>query len=365
MSTRREFIAKAAISAGAVAAATCLGGAAPASTCVRARYWHEMGDAVKCDLCPNACLLQPDQVSTCRVRQNKGGVLVTNGYANPCSVHTDPIEKKPLYHVLPGAKAFSIAVAGCNFRCKNCQNYTISQVSPLETSNEYLPPEQVVEQAKSEGARAIAYTYSEPTVWFEYMYDTAKLARQAGLRNVMVSNGYMNEGPMADLAKYMDAMNVDLKGFDEQVYHKLNAGNLPPILNALKVAHKNGVWIEVGTLVVPQWSDNLDNIRKMCAWIRENLGEQTPFHLLRFFPLYQLSYLFPTSTETLVAAQKIAHEEGLVHVYIGNVAGMDQNTYCPSCKTVVVRREGYLILGTHIKNGGCEKCGAKIAGIWA
>jgi pyruvate formate lyase activating enzyme len=289
---------------------------------------------------------------------------MTLGYADPCAIHVDPIEKKPFYHVTPGARAYSLAVAGCNFRCKNCQNWTISQSSPLDTRNYDLPPQKAVEEAKRSGCTAIAYTYSEPTVWFEYMYDTCKLARAAGLKNVWVTCGYINEGPLRELAQYLDAATVDLKSFDNRIYGRLNAGSLDPILRTLTTAQKLGIWIEVSNLIVPEWSDDPGMIRAMCAWIRANLGEETPMHFLRFFPMHLLANLPPTPEGTMRAAAKIALEEKLKYVYVGNVAGADQSTYCPSCGNAVVERAGFLVTRVAVRNGTCSHCGRKLRGLW-
>jgi pyruvate formate lyase activating enzyme len=309
-------------------------------------------------------MLAPGATGICRVRQNVNGTLMTHGYANPCAVHVDPIEKKPLYHMLPGSRSFSIAVAGCNLRCLNCQNYTISQVSPQDTETMYLPPEKVVEEAEKNGCISIAYTYSEPTVWYEYMYDTAKLARSAGLKNCMITCGYISREPLAKLAEYMDAANIDLKSYDSSIYGKLNAGQLQPVLDAIVQSVKAGMWVEVTNLVVPQWTDNLDMIRAMCGWLAENAGAGVPLHFSRFHPMHKLAHLSPTPTGVLESARDIARKQGIQYVYIGNVAGLDSNTYCPGCGKPLVRRRGYLISGLDIVNGACRFCKTKIPGIW-
>jgi pyruvate formate lyase activating enzyme len=346
---------------GAVSAPKTLWSASAAKT---ALFWHPMGDAIACELCPHGCILKEGKTGKCRTRQNIGGSLVTHAYSNPCALHVDPIEKKPFYHFLPATRAYSLAIAGCNLRCLNCQNYTISQRSPDETDTRYLPPEKVVGEAIAEGCSSIAYTYSEPTVWFEYMFDTAKNARGAGLKNVMVTSGFINEAPLRELSKYMDAVTLDVKSFSNDIYQKLNAGKLEPVLHSLEVAKKCGIWVEVSTLVVPGWTDDPGMIRKFCAWIKVNLGPGTPLHFLRFFPMYKLSNLYPTPTETLLSAQKIAREEGLSFVYVGNVAEADSNTYCPSCKKPVIVRDGYLIKKVEIKKGLCSYCKTKINGVW-
>jgi pyruvate formate lyase activating enzyme len=290
--------------------------------------------------------------------------MILLGYANPCAVHVDPIEKKPLYHVLPGARAYSIAVAGCPFRCLNCQNHTISQASPLETRNTHLPPYAVVEQAVKNNCTTIAYTYSEPIAWYEYMYDTAKIARQAGLKNLWITCGYISETPLVELAKYIDAANIDLKGFDPKVYLELNAGKLEHILRTIKLARENGMWVELTNLIVPEWTDKLPVIRQLCQWVVKEVGRDVPLHFSRFHPENKLAHLPPTPKDVLLSAVKIAEEEGIRYVYVGNVAGLDFDTRCPSCHRPIIQRTGYMVRTYDIKNGACAHCGTKIAGIW-
>lgn len=330
----------------------------------KAKYWHLAGNNVVCDLCPNGCVLSEGNTGLCRNRLNTGSILYTIGYSNPCAVHVDPVEKKPLYHFYPGAKTYSVAIAGCNLRCKNCQNFEISQSSPLETRNIFLPPQSIVDEAQKNGCPVIAFTYSEPSVWFEYMIDTAKLARKSGLKTVLVSNGFLNNAPFEELSAFVDGAHFDLKSFDDNVYHDLSAGSLAPVLSTLELARKKNIWIEIVNLVIPGWSDNLDVIRKMCKWINSKLGSNTPVHFTRFFPLYQLANLYPTPEEPLVKARQIALEENLKFVYIGNMPGTDSNTYCPKCHELLVERNGYVITGYFLKQGNCSKCGSKIAGVW-
>ncbi len=330
----------------------------------KARFWEAKGDSVSCKLCPRSCTIRPGATSPCRTRKNSNGTLITVGYANPCAVHVDPIEKKPLYHVLPGTKAYSVAIAGCNLRCKNCQNYTISQASPLETPNMNLPPQKVVEEAKRTGCTTIAYTYSEPIVWYEYMYDTAKLAHKAGLKNCMITCGYINSEPLKELAPYMDAVNIDLKSFSDDIYKKLNAGKLQPVLDTIKLSQSLGIWIEITNLIVPEWTDDPKMIREMCKWIVQSVGKEVPLHFSRFHPMYKLAHLYPTPTKILTSAKEIAKEEGLHYVYVGNVAGSDSNTYCPQCKKPLIKRYGYLVRSNKISHGKCSFCGYEIKGIW-
>ncbi|MFA5305474.1 MAG: AmmeMemoRadiSam system radical SAM enzyme [Candidatus Omnitrophota bacterium] len=332
-----------------------------------ALYWQAVGEkVVQCQLCPRRCILPPGQRGICTVRINKDGKLYSLGYGNPIAVHVDPIEKKPFFHVLPGTPAFSIAVAGCNMRCLFCQNWQISQSKPDETENYHMSPMDVVSAAKDAGSPFIVYTYTEPTVFYEYMLDICRLAKAQGLKNGMHSCGYINEEPLKELLKYMDAVNIDLKGFNKEFYNKMGMmAELEPVLATLKTIRKEGVWLEITNLIIPGQNDNPQEIRKMCLWIKENLGDEVPVHFSRFMPSFKLQNLPPTPTAKLEEAYDIAKEVGLKYVYIGNVPGHPQeNTYCPNCKKVVVGRIGYSILQNNIKEGKCKFCGYKIAGIW-
>jgi pyruvate formate lyase activating enzyme len=318
---------------------------------------------VRCLICPNQCTLTEGNESICRTKMAKDGKLYTLAYGNPCSIHVDPIEKKPLFHFYPSSRSFSVAIAGCTLACLNCQNWEISQVSPRETQNYDLFPEPLVNQAASSGVRSIAYTYSEPIAFYEYMYDTAKLARKRGIKNVLVSNGYINEKPLRDLAVYIDAANINLKSFSEEIYQKLNGGHLAPILRTLKILHEMGVWLEITNLIVPSWTDKPQMIRDMCAWIVDNGLEDYPLHFSRFFPLYQLTSLPYTPLSILEEAYGIAKEAGINYVYIGNVPNNKaENTFCPQCNKVILERKGFAILANHIKDSKCTFCGEKIAG---
>jgi len=285
--------------------------------------YKKLGQNVQCLLCPNACILQPGERSTCRARTNSGGKLYSLVYGNPCAYHVDPVEKKPLFHFLPGSSAFSIATAGCNFSCLNCQNWQISQFPPEETQNADMMPQKVVENALANKCSSVAYTYSEPSVFYEYMYDTSKLARDKGLSNLWITNGYMNEAPLKDLSRYLDAANVDLKSFDDKIYNKLNGGTLQPVLSTLKTLKQQNVWFEITNLVVPGYTDSLDMIREMSQWIYKNLGPDYPLHFSRFHPEYKLKNIAPTSVSVLESARNIAMDEGINYVYIGNVPGTD------------------------------------------
>lgn len=323
------------------------------------------GNSVQCGLCPRRCVIPEAKRGYCGVRENREGTLYTLVYARPVAIHIDPIEKKPLFHFLPGSSAFSIATAGCNLKCKFCQNWEISQVRPEEVEYVYIEPEQLVKRAKGSGALTIAYTYSEPTIFYEYMIEVARLAREQGLRNIMHSNGYINEEPLKKLAKYLDAANIDLKGFSDEYYAKLTEGTLEPVLRSLKVLKAEGVHVEITTLILPGFNDDPEVLAKMCSWIKDNLGADTPVHFSRFFPMHKLLTLNPTPVEALTKARDIAIAAGLKYVYIGNVPGSGaENTYCPKCKRAVIERRGYFISQINLVDGCCKFCNEKIEGVW-
>jgi pyruvate formate lyase activating enzyme len=331
-----------------------------------AYYYEKLDDqSIKCALCPRGCVLGINDRGFCRVRVYKNKKLYTLVYGNPCSWHIDPIEKKPLLHFLPKTGAFSIATAGCNFRCLNCQNWEISQFRPEDTENADAMPEKIVQAAILTNCRSIAYTYSEPVIFYEYMLDTSKLARKHGIKNVMITNGYLNPEPLNELCKYLDAANVDLKFFTDDLYKKVAAGTLQPVLDFLLILKEKGIWFEVTNLMVPTYSDDLRLVRKMCQWLYDSLGPEYPLHFSRFHPEYKLTHLPPTPVKLLESARKIAMEEGLKFVYIGNVPGHPaQSTYCPNDNEVLIERMGYSVRFRNFKNGNCIKCGEKIAGVW-
>jgi len=330
------------------------------------KFFIETPRGVKCTLCPNDCTIKEGDSGDCRSRVNYKGKLYSIGYGNPCSINIDPIEKKPLYHFLPESRSYSLAVAGCNLACLNCQNWQISQVSPKETRNYDLMPEEVYKQAKEYKCLSISYTYSEPIVFYEYVYDSAKIAKKNGIKNVLVSAGYINEKPLRDLVPYIDAANIDLKSFDDDIYNRLNGGELEPILNTLKILKQEGVWLEITNLIVPQWTDDLDMIKRMCDWLYNNGFDDTPLHFSRFQPMYKLTHLPATPISTLYKAREIALKSGLKFVYVGNVPGSEaQNTICPKCKSIVVERKGYQIAQKNLLNGYCKNCKTKIPGVWS
>ena len=354
-----------------------------------AAHYVKLDRNVQCKVCPNNCILAPGDRSHCRNKVNRDGTLYTMAYANPCTFHVDPVEKKPLFHFHPGSRTFSLAVSGCVFRCLNCQNWEISQKKPEETKDPRGPafrfrpplprevttediarltlvPEDAVAVAAALRCPAIAYTYSEPTAYYEYTLDTCRAARAAGLKNIVVTCGSIEERPLRELAAWVDAAHVDLKGFSESTYHRLNSGKLAPILRTLKIYQELGVWFEVINLVVPTYTDNLDQIRRMCDWLVANLGPDRPLHFSRFFPQHKLDQLEPTPVDILLRAQDAARAAGLRYVYVGNVPELrgTESTICPNCRRVVVERNIYAVTRNDIVGGQCRFCGTPIAGVW-
>jgi pyruvate formate lyase activating enzyme len=324
-----------------------------------------MAKKVQCELCPTECVLEDYQAGGCRVRINKGGILYSLVYGKPCAVAVDPIEKKPFLHFLPATTAFSIATAGCVLGCKFCQNWQISQAKPEETDYKDLMPDEVVRQAIFYNCRSITYTYTEPAVFYEYMYDTARIAKNFSLKNTMHSCGYINEKPLKELTKYLDAADVDLKAFTEDFYNRICGGRLKPVLEALVLLKKQGVWLEITNLVIPTLNDDMKKINEMCRWIAGNLGTDVPLHFSRFFPYYKLKDLPPTPVETLTDARKTAMDAGLKYVYIGNMRSEAENTYCPGCRKLLIERIGYNVKQNNIKNARCIFCGMVVSGVWS
>ncbi|OGS07237.1 MAG: AmmeMemoRadiSam system radical SAM enzyme [Elusimicrobia bacterium RIFOXYA12_FULL_51_18] len=354
-----------------------------------------MCNGVQCKLCPFECFLPEGARGRCKVRINYGGRIKTLIYSKPVSVHLDPIEKKPVYHLYPGSLIYSLASPGCNLRCKGCQNWEISQIYPEEAAKtalvperldikvdgstgqvygdlkqkevSILPPGDIVSGALAVRARSIAYTYSEPAVFYEYMYDTARLARAQGLKNVMVSAGYINREPLEELLPYMDVVKIDLKGFDDKFYRKYVGGRLEPVKNTLLTLKKNGKLFEIVNLVVPGLNDGEDSMAAMVSWIKKELGTDVPLFFSRFFPNYQLSNIGVTPVETLTRARDKAMKQGLKFVYVGNAAGHPgESTYCPVCGRVLMKRYGYAVLENQLTatGGRCPHDGTRIPGIW-
>ncbi len=330
-----------------------------------ARYYLKTPRGLRCQLCPNRCDIKEGERGDCRTRINIGGELFTLAYGNPCAVHIDPIEKKPLNHYLPGSTSLSIATAGCNLACLNCQNWEISQKAPDEVASVELMPGQVAAMAHSKSCKSVAYTYTDPVVYYEYVVDSAKAARELGIKNVIVSAGYIEEPPLREWCKYIDAANIDLKSFSDELYQNLNAGLLEPVLNTLKILKEEGVWLEITNLIVPRWTDDPEMIKQMCGWLADNGFENVPLHFSRFTPTYKLSNLPVTPVEILDQARNIALKSGLKYVYVGNVPGHEgKDTYCPACKKKLIDRSGYRLVANHITEGKCSFCGEAIAGVW-
>ena len=332
----------------------------------KARYWKKLEHKqIKCQLCPRQCVIDDHERGYCGVRENRGGTYYTLVYARPVTYHTDPIEKKPLFHFYPGSMAFSIATAGCNLNCKFCQNWEISQVTPEQVNSFYMPPDKIAQMAKEYDAKTIAYTYNEPTIFYEYMYDTAEAGHREDVKSVVITAAYIEQEPIKELCKVVDAIKVDLKAFSDQYYKDVVHGELKPVLDAIETIHNQGRWLEIVYLVVPTLNDSEKEIKELSRWIMRNLGPDVPIHFTRFFPQYLLKNLPPTPVATLERCKAIADAEGLHYVYIGNVPGNPaENTYCPHCGKVLVERIGFTVRSMKIKNGRCPYCGTKIPGIW-
>lgn len=331
----------------------------------QARYYEKLGgNMVQCFLCPNQCILSKGQIGLCKARKNIEGELYSLNYGRISSQHIDPIEKKPLFHFLPGSKAYSIATTGCNLRCSFCQNWEISQVFPWDVQSKEMTPQQIVQDALLGGAESIAFTYNEPVIFYEYMFDIAKLAKEKGLKTVVISAGYINPEPLRELLQYIDAYKVDLKAFDNDFYYKFTGGSLEPVLETLKIIKNQGVWLEIVNLLIPGENDSEEEIRKMAKWIKENLGEDVPLHFSRFYPQYKLQNLPPTPIETIIKARQIAIEEGLKYVYTGNIVYPEgESTYCPESGEIAIERQGYLIKTNNLIDGKCPS-GEEVSGFW-
>ncbi|MBM3282838.1 AmmeMemoRadiSam system radical SAM enzyme [Candidatus Gottesmanbacteria bacterium] len=337
------------------------------STLHEASYYHQLESGkVACDLCPNHCVLEEGQRGLCKVRENIAGKLYSLVYGKPVTSNVDPIEKKPLYHFLPGARAYSLATAGCNLECKYCQNWDISQRKPEELKYTYKTAEQVVNEAVKSASSVIAFTYNEPTVWYEYMLDIAKLAKQKGLKTVMISSGYINPEPLKNLLPYLDGVKIDFKSFNSEVYAQLIRGKLEPVLESITTVHQSGKWLELVHLVVPGYTDNLEEIKQMCGWIKENIGVDVPLHFTRFYPKYKLLNLPPTSEDTLKKARMTCQEVGLKYVYTGNIEDEEgSTTYCPGDNKPVIIRQGYFIKENLLDGEGkTSNCPETIPGVW-
>ena len=332
----------------------------------RALHWENAGEKrVRCTLCPRECVVADRERGTCGVRENRDGIYYTLVHSNPCSLNNDPIEKKPLFHYRPGTKAFSLATAGCNIECRFCQNWQISQFRPEQVPSRRLAPSQVVESAKKLGSRSIAFTYSEPVVFYEYMKDICHAARDTGIGRVMISNGYIKERPLKELLPNLDAIKIDFKAFSESFYKDVCSAHLRPVLKTLVAIRQAGVWLELVVLLVPTLNDSDAELKAMCRWIVQKLGTDVPVHFTRFHSMYKIQNLPPTPVATLEKACRYARDAGIHFAYAGNVPGHPrENTHCPGCGRVLIARDGYFIENNSIKNGRCPVCRHKIAGRW-
>ncbi|MBI4858663.1 MAG: AmmeMemoRadiSam system radical SAM enzyme [Candidatus Riflebacteria bacterium] len=324
------------------------------------------GKKIQCFVCPMNCILADGEVCFCRARLNRGGKCYNMAFGNPSVVGIDPIEKGPLYHYLPGTKAFAMGTSGCNFRCLYCQNWEQSQKMAIETENIDLKPEMVLPEVKAGDCQSIMFTYTEPIMFQEYCLEVSKLARAQGYRLQVASAAFANPEPFKELMNSVDAATLALKGFTETFYRKVCGQSLKPVLTAIKAARETKVWLELVNLVVPGYNDNLDEMKAMTAWIARELGPDTPLHLSRFFPQYKLKMLSPTPIAVLEKCREIAMAEGLRFVYLANVGiHPASNTYCPRCKMEIVSRAAFAVREVKIKDGACPGCQEKIPGVWA
>jgi pyruvate formate lyase activating enzyme len=324
------------------------------------------GEFVKCNLCSHRCpRIAVSKRGICGVRENQDGKLFTLVYGKTIAANADPIEKKPLFHFLPGSSSYSIGTLGCNFSCDNCQNFDISQ-APKENNliiGRDVLPEEIVSEAKRRRCSSIAYTYNEPTIFFEYAYDTAKLAEKDGIKNVFVTNGYITEEALQEVSHYLDAANIDLKSFSDKFYRRNCGAHLEPILDSIKLYKKLGIWIELTTLIIPSLNDSEEELREIAEFIK-NLGAETPWHITQFNPLYKLSHLKRTPLTTLQKAREIGKEAGLKHVYLGNVPGEGENTFCYKCGELLIERYGHSTMKDRLSDSSCPECLTKIDGVW-
>jgi len=316
-------------------------------------------DKVKCELCPHKCEIVPGKRGICRVRENKKGILYSLNFQRIIAAHIDPIEKKPLFHFYPGSNSYSIAAIGCNFHCLHCQNWTISQVKGDIVRGEKISPENIVQDALNNNCISISYTYTEPTIYYETAYEVSKIAREKGLKNIFVTNGYISTEALKYIAPYLDAANIDLKAMSEEFYRDVCGARLQPVLDSIRLYYRLGIWIEITTLIIPGYNDNIDELKQIAAFIAD-IDEGIPWHVTAFYPTYRLNNVTSTPLSTLERAYKIGKEEGLKYVYQGNT-GQGENTYCPSCGQLLIKRE-FFSVQSQIENDKCPYCGCKIKG---
>lgn len=368
MLDRRRFLKGIAVMISGVGSLTCFSDESSGKPPIlkEAMFYKNLdANTVQCQLCPRECIIRDGKRGFCRNRENQKGKLYSIVYGKPCAVDVGPIEKASLYHFVPGHFRLCLTCASCNLRCKYCQNWHLSQKSLEELHHYSYTPSEIVQQAKREGLRSISFTYTEPTVYYEYLHDISAIARQNGIKTSIVSNGYINRDPMLKLLGVLDAVKIDLKGFSEKFYEEVCSASLKPVLETLITVKKNRTWLEIVNLVVPTLNDDPKMIDEMCRWIKENLGVDTPVHFTRFFPNYKLTHLSPTPVAALESAYEIAKRKGLRYVYIGNVPGHLRNsTFCPSCGKRVIYRIHFDIIEMNLVTGRCRFCNASVAGKW-
>ncbi|GFE60511.1 AmmeMemoRadiSam system radical SAM enzyme [Geobacter sp. AOG2] len=324
-------------------------------------------DVVRCELCRHRCRIAPGMRGICRVRENRTGQLMSLVYGRIVAEHVDPVEKKPLFHVLPGTESYSIATVGCNFRCRHCQNHTIAQYEPraaAEIPGHPTTPQQIVERALESGCRSISYTYTEPTIFCEYALDCARLASAAGLKNIFVTNGYITPRALDAVAPFLDAANIDLKGFSDDFYQRVVGAQLGEVLECIRDYHRRGIWIEITTLVIPGENDSDDQLNGIARFIADELGCDVPWHISRFFPQYRMTDREPTPSASLTRAVEAGRRAGLHFLYVGNQVGGRENTDCPACGAMVISRGGFQIFDNRLVGKVCPQCGAGLAGIF-
>ncbi len=327
---------------------------------------HRKPAPVRCLLCAHGCVLKDGERGRCRVRINVRGEMRTLSYGHPVAEHVDPIEKKPFYHFLPGAQAYSLATAGCPLRCRFCQNWEISQASPEDYGADFVSAGALANRAREIGAPVLAFTYNEPTVFLEYFSDTAREAKKHGIRSVLVSCGFMNEEPLKEMIEVLGAIKIDLKGFSEDFYRRVSGAELQPVLRSIRQVAKSGRHLEIVNLVVPTLNDSPRDLDELCRWVAGEVGPDVPVHFTRFHPDYQMLHLPPTPVATLERARETALRHGLRYPYVGNVPGHPGNhTYCPGCGKVVIERNGFFVISKSLKDGACAHCGRPIAGVWS
>ncbi|MDY6862645.1 MAG: AmmeMemoRadiSam system radical SAM enzyme [Thermodesulfobacteriota bacterium] len=317
---------------------------------------------VQCNLCCHRCKISPDKKGICRVRENRKGKFYSLVYGKPIAVHIDPIEKKPLFHFFPGSRSLSVATVGCNFRCKHCQNFNISQSTEIE--GEEYSPQELVTIALNSGCKTISYTYTEPTIYFEFAFDIAEKAIKEGIKNIFVTNGFMTSLTLSKIKPYLHGANVDLKSFSNKFYREICGAKLEPVLESIQTMKDMGIWVEVTTLIIPTLNDSREELTELARFLA-SVGSEIPWHVSQFYPTYKMVDLYRTPKETLKMAREIGYKEGLRYVYCGNIPSDEgENTYCFNCGKILIKRYGFQILENRLKEGKCPYCSANQDGVW-